>query len=139
MIYRASLLIITLIIGLIIYSLLPFVGSGEELFNKIGVVASIISTFCVALIGFLSGIIVIMSGLKDSHFFRSYKQSGHLNDFLFYYFFTIISLIVTHLLSIAAISSYFWMKLMIASILTNVMQIIFLITITHCVSVRNEE
>ena len=107
------------------------------MFSNVETVSNIVSTFCVALIGFLSGIIVILSGLKDSHFFRNYKAAGHLNDFLFYYFFTIISLIFTHLTSIAAISSYMWMKAMIASIIMNVVQIIFLITITHFVSARN--
>ena len=137
--FRFSMLIVTWIIGLVIYKTLPIFGTGKILFENVSTVANIVSTFCVALIGFLSGIIVILSGLKDSFFFRSYKNSGHLNNFLFYYFFTIISLIVTHLISIASISSYFWMKVLIASITMNVLQIIFLITITHFVSAKNED
>jgi len=80
-----------------------------------------------------------MSGLKDSHFFRSYRANGSLNNFLFYYFFTLVSLFVTHLTTIAAISNYLWMKAMIASIIMNVIQIVFLITVTHFVSTRNNQ
>jgi len=114
------------------------IGQGSNLYANIQVVSNVVSTFCVALVGFLSGIIVLISGLKDSYFFRVYKNSGHMDNFLFYYFFTLISLFVTHLLSIAAISGYLWMKAMIASISMNVCQIIFLIIITYCVSIRNE-
>lgn len=90
------------------------------------------------MVGFLSTILVLITSLKDSYFYRKYKQYGHLTNFLFYYFFTTVSLFITHLLTIAALAGYGWFKAMLSSVVMNVFQIIFIIMVSHSVSIRSK-
>jgi len=121
-------------LGIAIYKILPFLNGGQKLYEHVNTCSNIVSTFSVLLMGFLSTIIVIISGIKDSFFFRAYTSSGHLDTFMIYYFFTVISLLITHLLSIAALSDFFWFKVMIASVIMNVGQIVLLVIVTYRIS-----
>ncbi len=113
-------------------------GDGKELYKNAVTCSNIVSTFSVLLMGFLPTIIVIISGIKDSFFFKAYRNSGHLDSFMIYYFFTVISLLLTHLLSIASLSSFFWFKIMIASVIMNVCQVSLLVIVTYKISFKNE-
>ena len=123
---------------MVIYKTLPLLGDGATLYKHINTCSNIVSTFSVLLMGFLSTIIVIISGIKDSFFFRAYKNSGQLGTFMIYYFFTVLSLLLTHLLSIASMSSFYWFKVMIASVIMNVFQITLLVIVTYRISVKEE-
>lgn len=105
----------------------------KEMFCHVDVVSDIISTFCIALIGTMSAVIVIITGLKDSYYMRIYIAHGHFKRYVFLYFFTIISLVLTHLFSIAAFYSIIWFDLMLASMIVNIIQFIFIISITWSV------
>jgi hypothetical protein len=97
-------------------------------------VSNIVSTFCVLLIGILSAVIVLVTGMKDSYFARKYRSSGALKNLLYFYLFTISTVFVTHLLTIASFSAYYLFKLMLAALITNNFQVILIAFICHHVA-----
>ena len=125
----------SLIIGGGAYSLMHLFDKQffVDLFSHVNTISDIISTFCIALIGTQSGVIVIITGLKDSYFMKLYKQKGPLDDFLFVYFLTMVCLMLTHIFSIAAFGGLIWFKIMIASMVMNICQFAFIVIVVYSV------
>jgi hypothetical protein len=109
-----------------------------KLFCKAEFVSDFISTFCIAMIGTQSGIIVFVTGLKHSYFLKLYSKKGYMIDFLFFYFFTMICLFVTHTVATFCLSSLQLFNLMFALMIVNIFQFIFMLIICYNLAAKNE-
>jgi hypothetical protein len=92
------------------------------------------------MVGFLAGIVVFITSMKDSYWMRVFELHGGRADYLFIYFTSIVFLFVTHTLSIAAISNYLVFKIMLASMLVNIFHVIWISISTYCItsSIKNK-
>lgn len=131
---------LTPIIGILINLSLPYIfdGLGSNLFKKVEAVATIVSTFALALVSLLAGIIILVTSLKDSYFSRRFKSSGGYSDYMFVYFYTIVTIFFTHCSTIPAHVSFCWFKIMLSSMLVNILLALFLTISAYCLTNKNE-
>lgn len=64
---------------------------------------------------------------------KLYIAHGHFKTYMFLYFFTVVSLVLTHLFSIAAFYSITWFNIMLASMIVNILQFVLIVMITWSV------
>lgn len=114
-----------------------FNGMGIELYNHRDVACNIVSTFSIALVGILAGIVAIVTSMKDSSYTRYFKEAGHRGDYLYCYGMVIVFVFFTHCCSILALSNFFWFKMMITSMVLNIIQAVLLIISAYCISHAN--
>jgi len=110
---------------------------GAELYKHSDVACNIVSTFSIALVGILAGIVAIVTSMKDSSYTRYFKEAGHRGDYLYCYGMVIVFVFFTHCCSILALSSFFWFKMMITSMVLNIIQAILLTISAYCISHAN--
>ena len=65
----------------------------------------VIATFSFTMLGFLAAIITILFSLIRSEAFQKYKRQGYLDLLVFVYWFAILSLVFTFVLSILGFSN----------------------------------
>lgn len=111
---------------------------GSSLFAKANEIATIVSTFALALVSLLVGIIVLVTSLKDSYFSRKFKSSGGYADYLFIYLYTIIDIFFTHFTTIPAHINFIWFKIMLSAMTVCVILALVLIISAYCLTSRND-
>lgn len=112
---------------------------GSNLFAKVEAIATIVSTFALALVSLLAGIIVLVTSLKDSYFSRRFKSSGGYSDYMFIYFYTIVTIFFTHCSTIPAHVSFFWFKVMLSAMCVNILLTLLLTISAYCLTSKNED
>ncbi|PWN56199.1 hypothetical protein DEH80_07960 [Abyssibacter profundi] len=78
------------------------------------------------MLGFLAAVITILFNFTQTSSFRRYKRRGYLDIFLFCYFLTVASLIITSFLALGNFSHLhhgYLFSAMLASFANNIMQI----------------
>lgn len=137
--FRAYLTFFNLLCFVALFRLLDVVfdGMGAELYKHRSVACNIVSTFSIALVGILAGIVAIVTSMKDSAYTRYFKEAGHRGDYLYCYGLTIVSIFFTHCCSILALSSFIWFKIMITSMTMNIVQAILLAISAYSISQAN--
>lgn len=118
---------------------LIFNDFGIELYKMTINISGIVATYALTLVSLLGGIVVIITSLKDSYYSRVFKSSGGYSDYMFIYFNTIISIFITHCMTIPAHVNFYWFKIMLSSMFFNTLQTLFLIISAFCLSSKNEE
>ena len=107
------------------------------------IIATIVASFAVTMLGFLAAIVTILFSVSGSRAFRRYKQKNYLNNFFISYYVTLISLLVTAAWSLLALSSLIsaWgVKVLLALFANNLVQLAMVITpIFNLVRISHEE
>jgi hypothetical protein len=89
-------------------------------------ISIVIASFAFTMLGFLAAIITVLFSLGGTKAFRKYSSHSYLELFLYFYFFSLICLMLTFGLSIfgfAKQGSPLLFKLMIMSAVNNLVQI----------------
>lgn len=127
-----------LVFGLLFFFLdWAFNGMGKELYTHRDVACNIVSTFSIALVGILAGIVVLVTSLSDSAYTRYFKEAGHRGDYLTCYVVSIGFIFFTHCSAILALSNFIWFKIMITSMMLNIIQAILLAISAYSISHAN--
>ena len=110
---------------------------GAGLYEHRDVACNIVSTFSMALVGILAGIVVVVTSMKESAYTIYFKEAGHKGDYLYCYGMTIVFIFFTHCTSILALSSFFWFQMMITSMVLNIIQTVLLAISAYYISHAN--
>lgn len=90
-------------------------------------IANITASFAYTMMGFLAAVITILFAVTSTRSFKKYAQDGHLSVLFYFYFWTLISLIVTGVLSLFNYSdgiNVWWFRTLIMSFVNNLVQIV---------------
>lgn len=60
----------------------------------------VIGTFSFTMLGFMATIITLLTILESKLHFKKYKKNGYLETFFFFYFYAIVNLFATFMLSV---------------------------------------
>lgn len=97
-----------------------------------------VSSASVTAIGIMSASVVLVTAGKDSYFIRWYKSCGAQGNFIVYYLFTMGCLLGTHTMSLFAMGSRTAFLFMFSAILTNTIQVFFIVFTAHLLVEKNE-
>lgn len=78
----------------------------------------------------MAGAVAIATSLRDSYWMRRFRKNG-MRDYLFYYGFTIVCLLLTHISAVYALMNYTWFRITIASALMNTVQVLWVMYGAH--------
>lgn len=89
-------------------------------------ISIVIATFSFTMLGFLAAIITVLFGVTKSQAFQQYRRKGYFDLLIFVYWFAILNLVATFILSILGFSNNFFpllFKSMLMSTVNNIFQL----------------
>lgn len=122
--FRVLLILASLVPGILIFLGYKY-GQPYSGFQRFGLttnakdISILVATFSFSMLGFLATVITIITALNDKLRFKVYKRKGYLEDFLFFYFLTILNLFVGFVIAIIKLGGN------IQPVVFDVMMIVF--------------
>ncbi|POZ51889.1 hypothetical protein AADEFJLK_02107 [Methylovulum psychrotolerans] len=125
---------VTLLPGPILYEIYSLICDKNisfafGLFGQRVNISIVTATFAFTMLGFLAAIITVLFALGTSGAFKAYKRRGYLDVFFGVYFFAVISLFATFILSILNFSHLenpLIFRLTIMALIDNIVQLILI-------------
>ena len=97
-----------------------------------------IATLTLTLISIMGGAVAFAAATKDSYWIRRFKSTGLMDQFLILYGITLISLFITHILSIYIMIDAVSFRILMASCITNILQVLIVMANAHNIASHSE-
>jgi hypothetical protein len=97
-----------------------------------------IATLTLAMISIMGGAVAFAAATKDSYWIRRFKSTGLMDHFLILYGITLVSLFVTHILSIYIMIDAVSFRILMASCVTNILQVLLVMANAHNIASHSE-
>ena len=107
--------------------------------EHLGSIVSGIQTLCMAVVGIMAGFVALATATKESYWMRRFRSIGLMAEYVFFYCYTIGSLIFTYALSLIALAQPSMLAPCVAFLSVNLLQVGIVMYGGHSIATQSIE